>query len=113
ITDQGDVRSICAPCAPCLEFNALFEGRWKKFSQSADAWTSFCGCWPKRSFLSSSKMGSSASRVAEPHASLKPTALETDTREQAAPTRNQPSGRALRRLVNLQPALVGKFNALG
>ena len=55
-------------------------GAWKKFSQSADAWTSFCGCWPKRSFLSSSKMGSSASRVAEPHASLKPTALETDIR---------------------------------
>ena len=27
ITDQGDVRSICAPCAPCLEFNMLFKGR--------------------------------------------------------------------------------------
>ena len=27
VTDQGDVRSICAPCAPCLEFNMLFRGR--------------------------------------------------------------------------------------
>jgi hypothetical protein len=27
VTDQGDVRSICAPCAPCLEFNMLFGGR--------------------------------------------------------------------------------------
>jgi hypothetical protein len=26
VTEQGDVRSICAPCAPCLEFNALFGG---------------------------------------------------------------------------------------
>ncbi len=27
VTDQGDVRSICAPCAPCLLFNDLFGGR--------------------------------------------------------------------------------------
>src|SRR6266480_3489950 len=27
VTEQGDVRSICAPCSPCLEFNALFGGR--------------------------------------------------------------------------------------
>src|SRR6266487_2963308 len=27
VTEQGDVRSICAPCAPCLEFNMLFGGR--------------------------------------------------------------------------------------
>src|SRR5207245_4351923 len=26
VTEQGDVRSICAPCSPCLEFNALFGG---------------------------------------------------------------------------------------
>jgi hypothetical protein len=27
VTEQGDVRSICAPCAPCLLFNDLFGGR--------------------------------------------------------------------------------------
>src|SRR6184192_4044856 len=27
VTDQGAVRSICAHCAPCLEFNMLFRGR--------------------------------------------------------------------------------------
>jgi hypothetical protein len=26
VTEQGNVRSICAPCSPCLEFNALFGG---------------------------------------------------------------------------------------
>src|SRR5438034_6043493 len=41
--DQGSLRRICAPCAPCLEFNALFGGPWRQFSQSADASISFCG----------------------------------------------------------------------
>jgi hypothetical protein len=27
VTEQGDVRSICAPGSPCLEFNDLFGGR--------------------------------------------------------------------------------------
>jgi hypothetical protein len=27
VTEQGDVRSVCAPDAPCLEFNSLFGGR--------------------------------------------------------------------------------------
>jgi hypothetical protein len=27
VTEQGDVRSICAPGSPCLDFNALFSGR--------------------------------------------------------------------------------------
>ncbi len=27
VTEEGDVRSICAPCAPCLLFNDLFGGR--------------------------------------------------------------------------------------
>ncbi len=40
ITDQGDVRSICAPCAPCLEFNALFEGRLEEIFAE-------CGCLDK------------------------------------------------------------------
>jgi hypothetical protein len=26
VTEQGDIRSVCAPDAPCLEFNALLEG---------------------------------------------------------------------------------------
>jgi hypothetical protein len=26
VTEQGDVRSVCAPDAPCLEFNMLFGG---------------------------------------------------------------------------------------
>src|SRR5881227_745269 len=40
ITDQGDVRSICAHCAPCLEFNALFEGRLEEIFAE-------CGCLDK------------------------------------------------------------------
>jgi hypothetical protein len=27
VNEQGDVRSVCAPNAPCLEFNSLFGGR--------------------------------------------------------------------------------------
>ncbi len=40
ITDQGDVRSICAPCAPCLEFNMLFGGRLEEIFAE-------CGCLDK------------------------------------------------------------------
>ena len=40
VTEQGDVRSICAPCAPCLEFNALFRGR-------LEAIFAECGCLDK------------------------------------------------------------------
>jgi len=40
VTEQGDVRSICAPCAPCLEFNALFEGRLEEIFAE-------CGCLDK------------------------------------------------------------------
>ena len=27
VTEQGDIRSVCAPDAPCLDFNALLAGR--------------------------------------------------------------------------------------
>ena len=37
--------------------------------------------------------------MANPHASSKPPARETDTREQAAPSRKEPTGHALRRLL--------------
>src|SRR6266487_891747 len=62
-------------------------GPWRQFSQSADAWRSFCGWKPKRRFFSSSKMRIPARNMANPLASSKPPAQETDTREEAAPTR--------------------------
>ena len=34
-------------------------GAWRKLSQSADFWRSFCAWWPKRRFFSSSKMRTS------------------------------------------------------
>jgi len=40
VTEQGDVRSICAPCSPCLEFNALFGG-------PLEAIFAECGCLDK------------------------------------------------------------------
>ncbi len=40
VTEQGYVRSICAPCSPCLEFNALFGGR-------LEAIFAECGCLDK------------------------------------------------------------------
>ncbi len=40
VTEQGNVRSICAPCSPCLEFNALFGGR-------LEAIFAECGCLDK------------------------------------------------------------------
>src|SRR2546430_9856444 len=89
------------------------EGPSRQCSQSADAWTSFYGWWPKRSYFSSSKMRIRAKCMANPHALSKPPAQETDTSDEVLPTRDQPRRRSLRRLVNLQPALVGKFNALG
>jgi hypothetical protein len=40
VTEEGDVRSICAPGAPCLEFNGLFGGR-------LEAVFAECGCLAK------------------------------------------------------------------
>ena len=40
VTEQGDVRSICAPGSPCLEFNALFGGPLEKIFAE-------CGCLDK------------------------------------------------------------------
>jgi hypothetical protein len=40
VTEEGDVRSICAPGAPCLEFNALFGGRLEEIFAE-------CGCLDK------------------------------------------------------------------
>jgi len=40
VTEQGDVRSVCAPCSPCLLFNDLFGGR---LAQIFDE----CGCLEK------------------------------------------------------------------
>ena len=37
VTEQGNVRSICAPGSPCLEFNALFGGRLEEIFAE-------CGC---------------------------------------------------------------------
>jgi hypothetical protein len=71
-------------------------GRWGELPQNADGWRSLYAWKPKRGFFSSSKMGIPARRVANPHASSKLPARETATREQAAPTRNQSRGRAVR-----------------
>jgi len=40
VNDQGDIRSICAPGSPCLEFNALFAGRLEEIFAE-------CGCLDK------------------------------------------------------------------
>lgn len=40
VTEQGDIRSICAPDSPCLEFNALFAGRLEEIFAE-------CGCLDK------------------------------------------------------------------
>ena len=40
VTEQGNVRSICAPCSPCLEFNRLFGG-------PLEAIFAECGCLNK------------------------------------------------------------------
>ena len=40
VTDQGNIRSICAPGSPCLEFNALFAGRLEEIFAE-------CGCLDK------------------------------------------------------------------
>jgi hypothetical protein len=40
VTEQGNVRSICAPGSPCLEFNALFGGRLEEIFAE-------CGCLDK------------------------------------------------------------------
>jgi hypothetical protein len=37
VTEQGDVRSICAPCAPCLLFNDLFGGRLAEIFEECGA----------------------------------------------------------------------------
>jgi hypothetical protein len=40
VTEEGNIRSICAPNAPCLEFNALFQG-------PLEAIFAECGCLDK------------------------------------------------------------------
>jgi hypothetical protein len=37
VTEQGDVRSICAPCSPCILFNDLFGGRLAEICQECGA----------------------------------------------------------------------------
>jgi hypothetical protein len=87
VTEQGDVRSVCAPDAPCLEFNALLGGPLEAIAAECGFLDKFLRWWPKRRYFSSSKMRTPAKRVANPHASSKPPARETDPRERAAPTR--------------------------
>ena len=78
VTEQGDVRSICAPGSPCLEFNALFGGRLEEIFAECGCLEKFLRRWPKRRFFSSSKMRIPASRAANPHASSKPPAWDAD-----------------------------------
>jgi hypothetical protein len=40
VTEEGNIRSICAPGSPCLEFNALFAGRLEEIFAE-------CGCLEK------------------------------------------------------------------
>ena len=40
VTEEGNIRSICAPGSPCLEFNALFGGRLEEIFAE-------CGCLEK------------------------------------------------------------------
>ena len=37
VTEQGDVRSICAPCSPCILFNDLFGGRLAEICEECGA----------------------------------------------------------------------------
>ena len=99
------------PMSPCLEFNALFGGPLGKLPQNADGWRNFYGWKPKRRYFSSSKMGTPARRVANPHASSKPPARETDTREKGADSK--PADRMRFSLVaNLRLALAEDFSGL-
>src|SRR5438046_10737662 len=75
------------------------EGPSRQFSQSADAWTSFYGWWPKRRYFSSSKMRIPAKSMANPRASSKPPARDADTNDEAAPRQKEPTARAVRRLL--------------
>src|SRR3954467_10910519 len=58
-------------------------GRSGELPQNADGWRSFYAWKPKRGLFSSSKTGIPARRVANPHASSKPPARETATRNEA------------------------------
>jgi hypothetical protein len=40
VTEEGNIRSVCAPGSPCLEFNALFGGRLEEIFAE-------CGCLDK------------------------------------------------------------------
>ncbi len=37
VTEQGDVRSVCAPCSPCILFNDLFGGRLAEICEECGA----------------------------------------------------------------------------
>ena len=83
---KEDVKgSKCAPDAPCLNFNALLGGPLEAIAAECGFLDKFLRWWPKRRYFSSSTMGIPVKRVANPHASSKPPARETDTRGQAAP----------------------------
>jgi hypothetical protein len=56
VNEQGDVKSICAPDAPCFNVNALLGGPLLEIAARCGSWRSFCAWKPKRSFISSSKM---------------------------------------------------------
>ena len=104
VTEQGDIRSVCAPDAPCLEFNALLGGPLEAIALECGFLDKFLRVVAETPLLQFIEDANPAKRVANPHASSKPPARETDTREEAAQTRKELTARALRRL----PARVNK-----
>jgi len=72
VSDQADVRSVCAPDAPCLEFNALLAGPLEEIAIQCGFLEKLLRMEPKRRFASSSWTGFRAKKIRNPRASSKP-----------------------------------------
>jgi hypothetical protein len=76
VTEEGEIRSICATNAPCLNFNALLAGPLEKIAIECGFLEKLVRMETVTPFFQSSKMGIGAKRVPERHASSKPPAWE-------------------------------------
>ena len=66
VTEQGNVRSVCAPCSPCILFNDLFGGRLAEICAECGALEKLVGVETETQLLQFIEDGSPCQSHGEP-----------------------------------------------
>ena len=77
VTEEGNIRSICAPGSPCLEFNGLFGGRLAEIAAECGFLEKLLRVETETPFLQLIEDANPCQEMANSHASSKPSARET------------------------------------